>query len=219
MSSAERESPADAPLGARGPGVTPVLCVDLDGTLLATDVLSESLLELLRRRDRALLFLPLWLLQGRARLKREIARRVSLDPAGLPYNQPLLDFLRREKAGGRRIVLATASDRAVVDGIARHLGLFAEVLASDGRVNLAGRNKLDALLRHFGARRFDYVGNAAVDLAIWREANAAIVVTSSRRLLARVRDVVEVRQVFPIPPRSSRTSLFEALRLRLKARR
>jgi phosphoserine phosphatase len=189
-------TPPSAPLDSPAPA--PVLCVDLDGTLLAADLLWLSTRRLLRRNPAALLRLPLWLLRGRAHLKREIARRVVLDPTALPYRADVLAFLRAERAAGRHLVLATASDADAVAGIARHLGLFSDVLASDGKLNLSGRRKLEAMESRFGARGFDYAGNAAVDLRIWHRANAAIVVTRSPRFLARVERVARVRQVFRV---------------------
>src|SRR5207302_1023921 len=86
------------------------LCVDLDGTLIKTDVLWESLVILLKERPLFLLALPFWLLRGRAYLKQQIASRTDLNPATLPYHQPFLEYLRAEKRKGRQIVLATAAD-------------------------------------------------------------------------------------------------------------
>ena len=172
--------------------------MDLDGTLIAADLLWISTTRLLRADPAALFRLPLWLLRGRAHLKREIARRVALDAAALPYRADLLAFLRAERDRGRRLVLATAADAAAAAAVAEHLDLFSDVIASDGRVNLSGRRKLEALETRFGRRGFDYAGNAAVDLHLWRHANAAIVVTSSPRLIARVERVVRVARVFRV---------------------
>ncbi len=87
------------------------LCVDLDGTLIATDLLWESLFAMIRKRPMDLVRLPFWLLGGRANLKRRIAERVVLDPGTLPYRAEVIGFLEEEKARGRRLVLATAADR------------------------------------------------------------------------------------------------------------
>ena len=159
------------------------LCVDLDGTLVSTDTLYECLLLLIAKNPLYLFVLPLWLWRGKAFLKREICRRVELDVTRLPYHAELLDRLQKEHRAGRPIVLVTAADRSVARKVAEHLGLFSEVFASDGLTNLSGRRKLDLLVRRFGARGFDYAGNAAPDLHIWREANKAIIVCASGRLL------------------------------------
>ncbi|RZA36200.1 MAG: UbiA family prenyltransferase [Lysobacteraceae bacterium] len=152
------------------PGNVP-LCVDLDGTLLRSDLLHESVLALLRINPLYLFLLPLWLLKGKAVLKREIASRVSVDPALLPYDPEVLALLHA--AAGRRRVLCTASDHLLVDPIARHLGVFDRVVASNGIDNLRGRRKAEWLVENFGERGFDYVANEAIDLQIWRHARSA----------------------------------------------
>src|SRR5215471_10116052 len=106
------------------------LCVDLDGTLIKTDLVWESLVRLLRHNPLYLFIVPVWLLGGRARLKDEIARRVEVEAAALPYHQPVVEFLREEQRRGREIILATACDRRLAQRVAYFVGLFSEVLAS-----------------------------------------------------------------------------------------
>jgi haloacid dehalogenase-like hydrolase len=159
----------------------PPLFVDLDGTLVRTDTTAAGILALIGRPLR--LVSGLFALRfGKAAMKQRIAAAAPLDPALLPYNEELLSLLRREAAAGRSLVLATGADRRVAAAVADHLGLFAAVLASDGAVNLTGRAKLDAIRRMIGDRPFAYAGNERKDLAIWREAESAILVDVSRRL-------------------------------------
>ncbi len=158
----------------------PPLCVDLDGTLVRTDTLLESVAVFLRAEPwRAWRLLPA-LLRGRAALKREIASHVSLDPATLPYNAALLDRLRCEHARGRRLVLISAADLSIAARIASYLGIFSEVVASDGERNLKGRAKCDALIERYGEQNFDYAGDAHADLIVWRAARRAVVVNASQ---------------------------------------
>lgn len=172
------------------------LCVDLDGTLLRTDVLAESLVGILFS-GRPSAILALLGARDRSELKRVATVAVPPDPALLPYNQPLLAFLRAEKARGRFIVLATAADRAAAELVADHLGLFDEVLASDGVTNLKGKAKAAALVRRFGQGGFVYAGNDAADLPPWRAARAAILVDVPRGVAARVRRAgITVEAVF-----------------------
>ncbi|WP_433984120.1 UbiA family prenyltransferase [Tunturiibacter empetritectus] len=119
----------------------PVLCVDLDGTLVKSDTLHDSALAVARHHPLALLNIPSWLLQGKAALKRHLAATVQLDVAHLPYNRELLQYLQQQHATGRPIYLATAADADTARRVAAHLGLFTGVLASDGQLNLAGKNK------------------------------------------------------------------------------
>jgi 4-hydroxybenzoate polyprenyltransferase len=175
------------------------LCVDLDGTLLATDVLWESLLLLLKQKPFSFFLLPLWLLKGKAFFKRQLANRVALNPASLPYRENVLSLLQEERGVGRELILATASDQQVADSIAQHLGIFSTVLASDGQVNLSGRRKLEALKKHVDGKGFDYAGDAAVDLPLWQAAHQAILVHPSPRVLKKARRVASVHRVLPSP--------------------
>ena len=157
--------------------------MDLDGTLIKTDLLWESLAQLLRRNPFQLFPVLVWWMRGRAFLKQQLARRVSIDPATLPYKESLLAFLREQKSAGRKLVLATASDRDLALPVASYVGLFDEVLASDGVMNLRGQNKLKVLVEKFGERGFDYAGNSRTDLAVWRGARLAIVVNAGPGLV------------------------------------
>ena len=172
------------------------LCVDLDGTLIKTDLLWESLARLLRRNPFQLLPVLFWWTRGRAFLKRQLVRRVTIDPAALPYHEPFLAYLREQKAAGRKLILVTASDRAMALPVADHVGLFDEVLGSDGKTNLRGANKLKALTAKFGERGFDYAGNSSVDFAVWRGAREAIVVNASPAVRKRAAEGTKPGPVF-----------------------
>ncbi len=162
------------------------LCVDLDGTLVKSDTLYDSTLALARQHPEQLLRLPGWLTQGKAALKKHITASVTLDVAHLPYNRELLQFLEAEQATGRTLYLATAADGALAERVREHLGLFAGVLASDGAVNLAGRNKLAAFQQRFGDD-FCYIGNASPDLPLLTACKAPMVANPSARLSAGLR--------------------------------
>lgn len=160
----------------------PVLCVDLDGTLVRTDTLVETFLIYIRRYPSRLFRLP-WILltKGLAVMKRRIAESVELPADTLPYQTLFLEWLREQKEQGRKLVLVTAADRIIADRIAAFIGLFDEVLATDGTVNLKGAYKARTLKERFG--RFAYAGNDWPDLAVWKEAAEVIVVEPSPFLL------------------------------------
>ena len=174
----------------------PPLVVDLDGTLIKTDLVIESICRLLRQEPLTLFALPVWLLKGRAHLKREIAQRVELDPTLLPYRTALLEYLCAERDKGRSIILATASDERFARPIADHLKLFDMVLASDGITNLSGEHKRARLVGEFGEKGFDYAGNESCDLAIWPSAKKGIVVNPNPRLRQAVAKVTQIEGVF-----------------------
>lgn len=173
-----------------------VLAVDLDGSLIATDLLKESVLSLLRAQPLALASLPVWLSRGRARFKHEVAARVDLDIAAVPYRQDVMAYLRRCRDAGRTVVLATASNRKYAMQVAEYLGLFDEVLASTVDDNLKGRRKGDRLAALFGERQFDYLGDSRSDLEVWRRARGALLVKPSAGLRRRVSVVCEVLHTF-----------------------
>lgn len=173
------------------------LAVDLDGTLVLTDTLHESLIGMVKSRPLLILLFPLWLLRGKAWLKDKVASIVSVNPSALPYNQPLLDWLRNQKSRGRRLVLCTASSDSIARSVSEYLGLFDSVIASDGIVNLKGHRKGEALKAQFGDRGFSYVGDANVDLEVWRYAQSAVVVTSDKGLISKVEALCSIEQRFP----------------------
>jgi hydroxymethylpyrimidine pyrophosphatase-like HAD family hydrolase len=142
------------------------LVVDLDGTLLRSDTLVESLFSAARTHPLSLLKMPLWLAQGRARLKQALAERAALDVQTLPLDPELLDHLRAAKRQGRRLILASGADEKIARAVADECGLFDAVMASDGVVNLTASHKRERLVAEFGERGFDYVGNSARDLPI-----------------------------------------------------
>jgi len=172
------------------------LVVDLDGTLIRTDLLWESLARLLRRNPFWLFPILFWWTRGRAVLKRHLANRVKIDPATLPYHEKFLAFLLKKKNAGRKLILATASDLQMALPVADHIGLFDKVLASDGKTNLRGKNKLKTLVEKFGARGFDYAGNSSADLAVWHGAREAIVVNASQTVLKQASDCAKITATF-----------------------
>jgi len=175
----------------------PPLCVDLDETLVKTDLLHETLLILLKRAPLALLAIPGWLTKGRAYLKHQVALRTQIEVAHLPYRTDLVEFLRLEQARGRRLVLVTAADRLLAARVQEHLQLFDEVIASDGSLNLKGSSKAQLLEEKFGKQQFDYVGDSHADFAVWRIARRAVVVSDSKRFVAAINSIVPVETVFP----------------------
>jgi len=163
--------------------VSPVLAVDLDGTLVKTDLLLESLLVLLKQQPLLLFVLPVWLLKGKAYFKQQIARRVALDVTTLPYRQDLLVHLQAQHTEGRTLVLATASNMQIAQQVADHLKLFDAVFSSDGTTNLAGEAKRTRLVNEFGEKGFDYAGNDRQDRVVWASSRKAIVVEDGKRRL------------------------------------
>jgi 4-hydroxybenzoate polyprenyltransferase len=167
------------------------LCVDLDGTLVKSDTLIDSLLVLLRTHPLQVFKLPFMVLQGKAAFKAFVTSSVALDVVHLPYNRPLLQYLQAERARGRAIYLATGADERLAQRVADHLGIFTGVLGSDGATNLTGNNKLNSLKARLssepasgsglapGSAAFDYIGNDTPDLPLLAEAVEPMVANPS----------------------------------------
>lgn len=149
--------------------------VDLDGTLVRSDTLIESLFQLILKKPLKALRAPFWLMGGKAYFKQQVAKWVSLNPESLPYHEDLLFFLRRERAKGKKLILATAAHRSIADQVAAHVGIFERVLCTeeDG-VNLSGKNKALAIPEE--CRPFIYAGNSTVDIEVWQSSAGAIVI-------------------------------------------
>lgn len=191
------------PIGARPP-----LVVDLDGTLTPTDTLLESIVLLLKQSPLNVFKLPLWLSKGRTHFKAQIARNIAFRGDLLPFRQELLDYLREQKSAGRTLILATAAHRSIAESVAKHLGIFDAVVATDSE-NLKGRAKLRALEERFGSR-FVYVGDSTADFDIWKRCEGAVVVGAPLGIGA-IRRAVSIEREFP--QRLSPITLLRALRV------
>lgn len=164
------------------------LCVDLDGTLVRTDMLHEVLLSLIKSSPIALLRLPQLLAKGKAKFKIGVAGHVTMDPKHLPYNEDVVALINSARSEGRIIILATAAPSRIARAVADDRGYFDDVICTDDSVNLSGQSKADALSGRFGAGGYDYVGNHRDDLPIFNKARHAYLVSSSlslRRSAAR----------------------------------
>ena len=188
------------------------LVVDLDETVVRTDLLVEQWLVLLRQRPLAALSLLRQLRQGRAHFKRCLARIVSLQPGRLPYRSDVLAYLADQKRRGRRLILATGADAIVAEGVARELDLFDHVLASDGVHNLTGDSKRARLLSEFGEKGFDYLGDGRNEEGIWRSARSTLLAGPTPAVLRRAMRVTSVGRTFEVR-RHAFESFVRALRL------
>jgi 4-hydroxybenzoate polyprenyltransferase len=175
------------------------LAIDLDGTLIHTDLLHESALYFFKVRPWYIFCFLIWLFRGKTTLKAELARFSRIDVATLPYNHHLIDYLRSQKELGRTIVLCTASHKILAEAVADHLGCFDEVFSSNEHVNLSGSSKAKALINRYGLKGFDYAGNSNIDLAIWPHARRAIIVNGSPSLVQKVKNLFVVEKIFPRP--------------------
>ncbi len=189
----------------------PALAVDLDGTLVKTDFLYESFLAFVKQNPFNIFLVLFWLLStNRAVMKSRIAARVDLDVANFPYHTEVITWLREQDKSGRKLILATASNEKYAQAVADYLGFFDDVIATHGKDNIKGENKEKKLIEMFGVRGYDYVGDSHADISVWRSARAAIVVSSSTRLLSKVTAIASVDKHFE--PTQTKTGLLRAMR-------
>lgn len=189
------------------------LVIDLDGTLLHTDLLLESGLLFMRNQPWNI-WRPLRWLQhgGKAGLKQELAEAVDLDVSVLPYNSDVLALAQQARAQGRQVILATASHHLLAQRVADYLQLFDRVFATTDGHNLSAENKRDCLLAAFGVGGFDYAGNAADDLSVWAVARSAIVVNAPESVRKKAQALGNLSSIVDSPASTWRT-WFKALRL------
>ncbi|MCY9872552.1 UbiA family prenyltransferase [Vibrio barjaei] len=188
------------------------LVVDLDGTLIKTDLLVETLLTYVNQNILNAFLFFVFLLKGKSYLKSKIAKSVDINVGTLPYNLDVVKFIEKEREAGRKVILATASNIKYAKEIADYTELFDYVLASDENVNLASRSKAHELVKRYGKGGFDYMGNSAADLTVWEQADKAIVVNPDRGVLTRAKRNANVTQTFDNRP-SFLKSMLKAFRV------
>lgn len=159
-------------------GTGEVLAVDLDGTLVRSDMMYESFWSGFGRDWRVPFGAMAALMKGRAALKRYLAGAGTIDVTTLPYDVEVIAYVERWRAGGGRAALVTASDMGLAQAVAAHLGIFDEVHGSDGVHNLKGEGKAQFLEERFGKGGFAYVGDSRADLAVWKRAAKAVTVNA-----------------------------------------
>lgn len=165
----------------------PPLVVDLDGTLINTDLLVETAFECVGREPSIAIDLVGWMVRGKSALKRRLAAETRTHVPSLPYNETVLTRIAEARAEGRKVYLASASDGELVGAIAEHLNCFDGWFASDGSINLARKAKAELLVREFGENGFDYIGNERSDLPVWKVARTAILVNAPASVVRRVK--------------------------------
>ncbi len=187
------------------------LCVNLDGTLLLSNSLFEAALSLIRSSPANLLRLLLWWLRGVTFFKQQVASHAAINVQLLPYNEPLLAYLR-EQCQLRDIYLLSGSHHYLADAIAEHLGFFSGVYASDATNNLVGVHKRDKLVHLFGPQGFSYIGSSRRDWPVWEAADKVGLVAAPGRFRRRTLNRFDVSQEF-IRPRLSFRRLTRAARV------
>lgn len=190
----------------------PPLVVDLDGTLLRSDMLMETGMAFMRNQPANFIRPLKWLLQGKTSLKQGLAQNSEIDVSLLPYDPAVIELIEVERQTGRTIILATATHHSLADQIAGHLKLFDRVLATDANRNLSAERKRDLLVELYGEGGFDYVGNSLDDLSVWAASRKAYVVNPEAGVELRAKAFGNVEQVI-VSNSSNYKDWLKALRL------
>jgi phosphoserine phosphatase len=161
------------------------VCIDLDGTLIQTDVLLESLLIYVKKFPWKSVLLLYWLIQGRALLKKKVADEIDLDILSLPVNQKIIDLILSYRKKGHKIYLVTAAAEKYGYAVAKHFSFFDEVLTSDIHTNLRSTNKAHALIKKCGDEGYIYAGNSVHDLPVWEHAAEIVAINLSPKILQK----------------------------------
>ena len=160
------------------------LIVDLDHTLIETDLLFLSSLGLLSKRPWLIGHYLFWLSKGKGFLKDQLVRRFEINIPELPYNESVISYIMDRKKEGSKIVLATASHKNYAFAVAKHLKFFDDVMATNKDFNLSSQNNADTLVDRFGEKNFDYMGDHMRDLPVWEVSRLSIIVNATNRIIS-----------------------------------
>ena len=163
------------------------LIVDLDHTLIDTDLLFLSSLGVLTKSPWLIAHYFFWLWKGKGYLKDQLVRRFEINIPELPFNESVISYIMERKKEGSKIVLATASHKNYAFAVAKHLKIFDDVMASNKDFNLSSHNKANTLVKRFGERNFDYIGDHMRDLPVWEVSRLSIIVNATSRIMINTR--------------------------------
>lgn len=187
-----------------------IIVCDLDGTLIKTDMLFESVFLLIKKNPIYILLLPIWLAKGKAHLKSEIEKIIKINPESLPYNNDVISFLENEKNKGNKLVLATASNQNIANKIGDYLNIFDEVYGSSKDFNLKSKNKRDFLNDKFGKGKYSYIGDSSADLKVWKDSKFAYVINNG---LAKKHKIDNLKEEIGDKPKSTLKLIIKEIRV------
>ena len=166
---------------------TTPLVVDLDHTLIDTDLLFLSSLGVLTKSPWLIGHYFFWLWKGKGYLKDQLVRRFEINIPELPYNESVISYILQRKKDGSKIILATASHKNYAFAVAKYLKIFDDVMASNKDFNLSSHNKAETLVNRFGEKNFDYMGDHMRDIPVWEASHLSIIVNATNRIITNTK--------------------------------
>lgn len=190
------------------------IVVDLDGTIIKTDLLIESLSQYLTANPLSVFKIFFWIIfLGKSSLKSKLAQIIDIDVKLLPYNRSLIIWLEEKKKSGSHLILATASHNKYAQQISEYLNIFDDAFGTTKDINLKSQNKRDFLIDKYGYKKFSYVGDSVADLPIWLSCKDAYVVDGSPKLLNSLSELGIHSELFSSGKPHAFKSFIKALRL------
>ena len=160
-----------------------ILIVDLDGTLIYSNILYRTFWSAFAADWGIPLKSLIWLLKGKANLKNKLRQSSSVNIKNLDYNKNVINYIKQYRKKNGYIGLVTAGNHIIAKRIAKYLNLFDEVKGSTKKINLKGVAKAKFLNTRFGFKNYDYIGDSLNDIPVWESANRAISVNDNPSII------------------------------------
>ena len=165
-----------------------ILAVDLDNTLIKTDMSFETLVFVIKNNPLLILkVLYIFILKGKSFAKKYLFENSNIDINDFKINQDIIDFIKKNKKKYIKVILISGSRHEIVRKFYDHTDIFDEYHGSDDNINLVGANKINFINSNYNKITFDYIGDSKKDIPIWKHCGHALIV-SSDSLLSKLRD-------------------------------
>lgn len=158
------------------------LIVDLDGSLIKTDLLYEGFLSFFKN-DLLAPFKCLYILMfnGLPALKKYIYLNSNISLETLPFNENVIKYIYEwKKENDGKVILCSASWHEYLKEISSSLKIFDDFYGTKNK-NLKGIAKLKKI-RKEGIFNYDYIGDSKDDFVLWKNAKTAIIVDGKKKI-------------------------------------
>ena len=190
----------------------PPLIIDLDNSLITSDTLIDSISKCLSANIFNIFKLFLWILQGRSVLKYNLSKNFIINAKEIYYRSEILALIENSKKKGKKIFLCSGANENQVKIIYEDLGLFDDFYGSSLENNLTGKKKKKFLEEKFGFKKFEYLGDSAVDIPVWESCKKAYLINVSNAVKHKlIKNNIEYKEI------KKRSSFFDQLKVYIKA--
>lgn len=162
------------------------LCVDLDNSLISTDMLYEQFIYSLKTNPVKLLLIIFSIFSGKHIFKSKLSQLYKTNYELIPVNQNVLDFCQSQVDNGVPVYLVTGTHIDIAKKFLKAHPIFTDVLATNDKLNLTGINKKNVLVDKFGENGFHYLGDSNHDFHVWNSAGKAYYVGDSSSMKKKI---------------------------------